>query len=409
MPVTIVTKGLIGLYRDGVLISDHTVESKGIESALRHAETHGNGDYELRYPNKAVKVSLLQKTVVPFSWDQPVVAFSQGTAGSVDLASFLLNPERRSIGYSVVGALPSGVTLAGSVLVYNGSGPVASSTVSLVASSGGLESTSSPVAVSVEASNAPPATLIAGETFETRAIGFTFVAPAKSLELGGTGVNARDDSDNTIATVSSAHTYGSGTRSLRLPVPGNGAGDYRSQLNVRNFTWENQGGFPDNLDHWCGIAYLLDASYPHPQTQSAVHWQTHTQVGQPGTSPIWGLRTSGTDWIITNEGLGETIPNFTIGPYQGDIGRWVRWVFYTRWSMNNTGIFSVYKDGVRVAHFQNTRTLAVGTTAFPYYSMGPYASFMDVISAPSLLCYLDEFRLTGPGGSVAAVDPVSYL
>lgn len=151
MPVTIVTKGLIGLYRDGVLISDHTVESKGIESALRHAETHGNGDYELRYPNKVVSVSLLQKTVVPFSWANVAVEFTQGQAAAVDLALFLTNEQGYPIAYGVTGSLPAGTTLAGSVLSYDGVGAVASRTVYLVASSGSFVATSGAASVAVTA------------------------------------------------------------------------------------------------------------------------------------------------------------------------------------------------------------------------------------------------------------------
>lgn len=156
MPVTIVTKGLIGLYRDGALISNHTIESKAIEGALSHAEANGNGDYELRYPNKAVTVSLLQKTVIPFSWNTVTISFNHGTPSSVSLATFLRNEQGYPITYGVQGALPAGVTLAGGVLNYDGQAAPTSAAAVFTASSAGFVATSEPGTVAVAVSNVAP-------------------------------------------------------------------------------------------------------------------------------------------------------------------------------------------------------------------------------------------------------------
>lgn len=150
MPVTINASGYIEVYRDGVFVSRHNVESNAIEAVIAHAELNGDGDYELRYPNKVV-MSRLRKQVVPFTWNPITLAFVNGTAASVNLAGFLANPENRSVAYSVTGTLPAGVTLTGSTVAYNGTGAVASASVRFNATWGGLTATSALSTVSVNA------------------------------------------------------------------------------------------------------------------------------------------------------------------------------------------------------------------------------------------------------------------
>jgi fibronectin type 3 domain-containing protein len=50
------TKGYIEVYRDGVLISQHTQETKAVESAAQHADAHGDGEYRFKYPEKVLRV-----------------------------------------------------------------------------------------------------------------------------------------------------------------------------------------------------------------------------------------------------------------------------------------------------------------------------------------------------------------
>lgn len=52
MPISITTRGYIEVWRDGVFVSRHTVETKAVESAISHAEQSGDGEYELRFPAK---------------------------------------------------------------------------------------------------------------------------------------------------------------------------------------------------------------------------------------------------------------------------------------------------------------------------------------------------------------------
>ena len=75
---------------------------------------------------------------MPFYWtSQPSLSFVNGTSGSQDLAQSISNPQGYSLTYSILaGSLPSGCTLSGSQVVYNGSGAVGSSSVRFKVQSG---------------------------------------------------------------------------------------------------------------------------------------------------------------------------------------------------------------------------------------------------------------------------------
>jgi hypothetical protein len=101
-------------------------------------------------------VSRLKKTPQPFRWTTIPVAFTQGAAGTpVNLAAYLSNPQGRTITYSVVGTLPTGITLSGSTVSYNGSGIAATTSVRFRATSGAYEADSDLTTVSIAA---PPVT-----------------------------------------------------------------------------------------------------------------------------------------------------------------------------------------------------------------------------------------------------------
>jgi hypothetical protein len=154
MPVTITSQGPLGLYRDGVLLSSHTLEAQALEAAIAHAENYGNGDYELRSPNKVIRVSLLTKVVVPFSWEPVAVEFVQGTASTINLALYVSNPESYPLVCAANSALPAGVTLVGNELRYSGAGSVTSSSLSFTAVSGQFVAVSGTATVRIVA--APP-------------------------------------------------------------------------------------------------------------------------------------------------------------------------------------------------------------------------------------------------------------
>jgi hypothetical protein len=96
-------------------------------------------------------MSRLRKTVIPFSWNAITISFTQGTAGSVNLATRLVNPRNVTITYSVVGSLPTGVTLAGAIVSYNGTAAAAQVSVQFRATSGNFVAESVPTFVTITA------------------------------------------------------------------------------------------------------------------------------------------------------------------------------------------------------------------------------------------------------------------
>jgi hypothetical protein len=222
MPITITTKGWITLHRDGALISQHTVESKAIEAALEHAEANGGGDYELRFPNKVLRVSLLSKTAIPFRWSPITVSLTAGTATSVNVAQYLNNPEGRPITFTASGSLPTGATLSSAgLLTYDGNVSAASASVQFVATSGDYVAESSATTVNVAPpplQNTAPVFSVAPATVNLPSNGgtiqFTAVDPqgdavSYSLPTTRTGITINASTGLVTVTSSAAGTAGS--------------------------------------------------------------------------------------------------------------------------------------------------------------------------------------------------------
>jgi hypothetical protein len=104
-------------------------------------------------------MSRLRKVVMPFSWNTITANFTQGTAALVNLASYLNNPRSLTIAYSALSGLPSGVTLSGSLLSYDGVGVSATASVQFRATNGAYSAESAVTTVRVNAAavtNQPP-------------------------------------------------------------------------------------------------------------------------------------------------------------------------------------------------------------------------------------------------------------
>jgi hypothetical protein len=104
-------------------------------------------------------VSRLRKTALPFRWTSIPIAFTQGQAGTpVNLAAYLSNPQNRTITYSVVGTLPTGVILSGSTVSYSGSTLASTASVRFRATSGSYvaDSDVTTVSIAIIASNSEP-------------------------------------------------------------------------------------------------------------------------------------------------------------------------------------------------------------------------------------------------------------
>jgi hypothetical protein len=236
MPITLTTSGYIEVYRDGVFISRHTVETKAVESALAHSEELGDGDYELRFPNKSL-MSRLRKTVIPFSWQAIPASFTQGVGGSIDVSTKLTNPQDRTITYSVVGTLPTGVTFAGSTLTYSGSGAAAQTSVQFRATSGNFVADTVPTFVTITATpvvNTEPTWVTAAD------LGTISAGQAFNFNL-----QATDAESSPITFVHSPPTFGSA-----VPLAQSGAN--------RTLVWS--GNAPTTAGTYTFVVDVFDAT-----------------------------------------------------------------------------------------------------------------------------------------------------
>jgi len=169
-------------------------------------------------------MSRIRRAVVPFTWRTVTVAFTQGTAASADLNTFLVNGQRRTITWSLAsGTWSAGVTLnsATGIVSYDGTTPVASSVVQFRATSGAFSADSATITASiVPASNrapiwALPATLGNVTPGRTVSVG-TYVSdpdsdPITIARVGGTAPAGVTVSTSGIVTVPADTTPGTYT------------------------------------------------------------------------------------------------------------------------------------------------------------------------------------------------------
>lgn len=107
-------------------------------------------------------MSRLTKRFLPFYWQStPVLAFTQGQAQTVNLRNAgLFDPQKRVKTILVAsGTLPSGCSVSGYSIVYDGVGAAASTSFTLTASDGTTTATSTGGSVTIQATqtNQPPA------------------------------------------------------------------------------------------------------------------------------------------------------------------------------------------------------------------------------------------------------------
>jgi hypothetical protein len=153
-----------------------------------------------------------------------------------------------------------------------------------------------------------------------------------------------------------------------------------------------------DMDHWIGFStYLLTWDN---SSMNSVIYQTHRATNQPGTSPIIGLRATGSEWRLTYE-LEDPSPS-ALWSAPIDKGEWVDWVLHVVYSPTDSGLVELYKDGELVFH-QIRRTLALGTTVGPYDRFGIYHG-VDETGLRELI--YDEIRYAvGPSVTYADVAP----
>ena len=172
-------------------------------------------------------MTLIIKTVIPFSWNAITLAFTQGVAGTVNLAQFLVNAPGKPITYSLTpgsAALSAGMTLAASgIVTYNGVAPVAASTVQFRAASGQHVTDSAPTVAGIQ----PPATgTPAAPVWQTAAV--LSPQPDVGVPFSFT-MTATDANGDPISFVYAAPPIGTVTVNAQTMLP-NGASS-------RSVTW----------------------------------------------------------------------------------------------------------------------------------------------------------------------------
>ncbi len=111
------------------------------------------------------------------------------------------------------------------------------------------------------------------------------------------------------------------------------------------------------------------------------------------------IRVSGKDWKITTDAQS---PRRTLARLPMEKGKWTDWVVQVKWSPEEDGFWTIWKDGAEVV-----RETGI-VTDYPE-EQGPYAKFGQYHSvdekAARNVVYFDEYRVAGPGGSFEAVAP----
>ena len=157
-----------------------------------------------------------------------------------------------------------------------------------------------------------------------------------------------------------------------------------------------------NQDYWYGLSIFIPDDFRAPKGD-AVMFQWHTQQGGP--SPVLAIRIKGTEWWITSNA--EKMPHGkrrTLSRVPFERNKWTDWVVHARWASDNTGYWTIWKDGVEIVNEKNI------VTQYPE-ALGPYAKFGQYHSvdatAPQNIVFVDEYRVVGPGGSYEDVAPGS--
>ncbi len=148
-------------------------------------------------------------------------------------------------------------------------------------------------------------------------------------------------------------------------------------------------------DYWYGWSVFVPPDWVGGEDQKVVH-QWHTGGGNPGGSPIIGLRIRRGSWQLTREfEEGSAIELWNGGPVAR--GAWTDWVLHVRWSPRSTGHFTAWKDG-QVVHQEDGPNMNAGTTSGGHYQkLGMYGTFPGTITERVL--YYDEVRVAkGPDG-----------
>jgi hypothetical protein len=152
-----------------------------------------------------------------------------------------------------------------------------------------------------------------------------------------------------------------------------------------------------NKDYWYGLSIFVPEDFVPPAKGDAVIFQWHTQAGGP--SPVLAIRVNSQGIRITTD---ATDKRRTLTRLPLVKGQWTDWVVHARWSAQEDGFWTLWKDGVELVNERNIITQHPEDLG-PYAKFGQYHSVDD--KTPQNIVYFDEYRVAGPGGSYEQVAP----
>lgn len=112
--------------------------------------------------------------------------------------------------------------------------------------------------------------------------------------------------------------------------------------------------FPDNLNYeWFDFWIYFDSSYLTPDPNPEVFFQLHHRSALVGPVPFGHQIVDGRFKIVQTYYPGgyDSLPvtvTTDLGSMAGDVNRWVHFTYHVKFSLNNTGLITIWKDGNQV-------------------------------------------------------------
>jgi hypothetical protein len=155
----------------------------------------------------------------------------------------------------------------------------------------------------------------------------------------------------------------------------------------------------------------LDSAFPL-EAVTTVLIQQHRKTGQPGLSPLWGLRVRNSNqYWITTEFLrpGSAAINFNTGrTINADRGVWKNWVFHVKYNDAGAGWIKTYLDGTLLHDTGNMVTVPPGTTKLGTMKNGLYPSGCDSNDCAERKIHVDELRFSEGADCPEVADPANW-
>jgi hypothetical protein len=149
--------------------------------------------------------------------------------------------------------------------------------------------------------------------------------------------------------------------------------------------------------YWYALSVYGGSEFSPPVSVDGIVFQFH-QHAKTG-SPVLAFRVINDTWKITTDTGGKR-RTLAVLPFVHE--QWTDWVVRVKWAGDATGEWTIWRDGVQVAHETRIATTYPTETAGPYAKFGQYHTVAD---AAQNTLYFDEYKLAGPKSSYDDVAP----